>query len=86
MPYIKKEDRKKFDDVLEQLPVPANAGELNYLLTKIAIKYFKLKPNGQNYQTINDVAGAFHCAATEFSRRLVASYEDQKISDNGDVY
>jgi hypothetical protein len=87
MPYIKQEDRKKFDDVLKNLPVPANAGELNYLFTKIAINYFKFKePPNQNYQTINDIAGAFYGAAAEFTRRITESYENDKIANNGDVY
>jgi hypothetical protein len=71
MPYIKQEDRKKFDDVLKNLPVPANAGELNYLFTKIAINYFKFKePPNQNYQTINDIAGAFYGAAADLLEGL----------------
>jgi hypothetical protein len=86
MPYIKRELRKQYDDVIDQLPVPANAGELNYVLTRIAIKYFNLAPNSSNYQTINDIAGAFSWAALEFNRRVTSIYEDQKKSDNGDVY
>ena len=86
MPYIKQEDRKKFDDCLNNLPVINGPGELNYLITKICIAYFKLTPKGGNYQTINDVTGALHCAAQEFYRKLVGNYEDLKAQANGDVY
>ncbi len=86
MPYIKKEARTRFQKGLEELPIPDNAGELNYLITMICIRYFKLKPDGRNYQTINDVSGVLHCAADEFTRRIAGAYEDSKIRDNGDVY
>ena len=37
-------------------------------------------------QTMADVRGAIHACQTEFYRRLIAPYEDQKIKENGDVY
>lgn len=61
-----------------------HAGELNYLLTQVAIDY--IGHNGLSYRTINDVVGAFECAKAEFQRRVVADYEDQAILRNGDVY
>jgi len=33
-----------------------------------------------------DILGAFKCAWSEFYRRKVAPYEDQKMVENGDVY
>jgi hypothetical protein len=86
MPYIKKDRREEFDKALEQLPLPQNTGELNYVFTKLCIQYFNLKPDGKNYQTINDISGALHCAADEFYRKIAAKYEDKKIDENGDVY
>ena len=35
---------------------------------------------------MTDVRGAIHACQTEFYRRLIAPYEDQKIKKNGDVY
>jgi hypothetical protein len=82
MPYIKQEDRKKFDDAFNNLHCPESAGELNYMFTKICLRYFE---KHHNYQGINDIIGALHGAASEFTRRYVAPYEDTKIKENQDV-
>lgn len=79
MPYIKYDDRYCIDRGRD----PETAGELNYLLSRLAIDYFK--SNGANYQAINDVVGALAGALAEFQRRLVAPYEDRKAADNGDL-
>lgn len=84
MPYIHPELREDFKSTLDTLPHIDGCGELNYLITCIAIQYFK--SNGAGYQAINDVQGALFCAAQEFTRRIVNSYEDGKIAANGDVY
>ena len=63
---------------------PDSGGDLNYLFTKLAWKYFN--QNGENYQAINDIVGALEGAKLEFYRRVAAPYEDQKCYDNGDVY
>lgn len=83
MPYIKLEDRFKFVEALERLPEITTAGELNYLITSLAIRYMD---KGQNYQNYNDVMGALEGAKLELYRREVAPYEDTKITQNGDVY
>lgn len=85
MPYIKKELRKQYDDILNVLPVPPSAGELNYVLTRICIKYFRRLDTG-NYQAINDIIGVLDCTGKEFYRRIAGNFEDQKMIDNGDVY
>lgn len=82
MPYIKQERRTDFD-LLDTIH-PKNPGELNYVITKLVIKYFE--HNGANYQAINDVLGAAQGACLEFYRRKAAPYEDVKIQENGDVY
>jgi hypothetical protein len=82
MPYIKAEDRQ----ALDKYPLSIeNAGELNYMLTKVILNYWK-NYKGQNYQKINDIVGALECAKLEFVRRVVNNYEDEKIKSNGDVY
>jgi broad-specificity NMP kinase len=35
---------------------------------------------------LNDVRGVLRCAQLEMYRRLIATYEDKKIKENGDVY
>ena len=83
MPYIKQDDRRVVDIVLE-VPVMENAGELNYVLTRVIKDY--LDQFGKSYRTMNDIVGALESAKVEFQRRIVAPYEDKKIDENGDVY
>lgn len=78
MPYITQQERGRLIN-----DTPNTAGELNYVFTKIAIQYFE--EHGGRYQQINDVLGAFEGAKLEFSRRIVAPYEDKKIKENGDI-
>lgn len=82
MPYIKKEDRLKFQH-LNNLEIQ-NSGELNYAITLLLKNYLESHEN--NYQTRNDIVGAVEGAKTEFIRRKVNGYEDLKIMQNGDVY
>ena len=84
MPYIDKEDRKKFDDLIDALsPHIYTAGELNYVLTRIAHEYFSIGP--KNYGALNEIIGAVECMKLEFVRRVVSPYEDKKAESNGDV-
>jgi hypothetical protein len=86
MPYIKATNRKKFNEILEEVEanMPENSGELNYLITSILVICFN--SSQQDYQTFNDFIGVLECAKLELYRRLVASYENKKESENGDVY
>jgi hypothetical protein len=79
MPYIDAEARRQVEK-----HGPANAGELNYVLTRTVLAY--MRRVGLRYQTINDIVGALEGAKAEFQRRVVAPYEDSKIHSNGDVY
>lgn len=85
MPYIKKENRKKFQGVLNEIcdnAAPKDAGELNYFLTKIVHSYLN---NHEGYQAANDVMGALEGVKLELYRKVIAPYEDDKILENGDV-
>lgn len=79
MPYISQEKR-----LLVEKFGPAEAGELNYLITKLIVDYWAT--NGPSYQCINNIVGALEGAKAEFQRRIVEPYEDKKRADNGDVY
>lgn len=79
MPYIPKPDRVAIDGGLP----PTNAGELNYLLTKLCRVFLGPAPN---YARFNDVLGALEGCKLELYRRLVATYEDAKREQNGDVF
>jgi len=81
MPYINQDRR----DAIQSGENPQNAGELNYAITIIVDQYLKDK-GGIRYAHLNEVVGAMECAKLELYRRLAAPYEDQKISEAGDVY
>lgn len=79
MPYIKKEGRAR------AATNPETPGELNYAITKIILRYLFLQGDPK-YATFNDVIGVLGCIHSELYRRMVAPYENLKISENGDVY
>ena len=79
MPYIAQDDRKELTYGLS----PSNGGELNYTISSIIAEY--IAEHGLRYQNISDVIGALEGAKFEFLRRIVDPYEDQKISENGDL-
>ena len=87
MPYIKPEDRTKYEKVLDELigilktqPIDRIDGELNYVITKILKEAYPLR-----YFNLNRAMGVLECAKLEFYRRVVAPYEDTKIDESGDV-
>ncbi len=84
MPYIKQEDRTRFEHWLRgaSLSPPKTAGELNYLITRLCHIFLA---TDAKYQDYNDVMGALEGAKLEFYRRHVAPYENKKIEENGDV-
>ncbi|HLD91634.1 MAG TPA: hypothetical protein VI911_11605 [Patescibacteria group bacterium] len=85
MPYIKQDDRLKFDKALLEIfkNTPKNAGELNYLITSIC--YMFIERDVAKYQDFNDAIGALEGAKLEMYRRIISPYEDKKIEQNGDV-
>lgn len=87
MPYIKKELRPDWDKIVEQAIAKLEKtdeeykeGSLNYFITKILKKAYK-----PSYFTYNRIIGLLECIKQEFYRREIASYEDIKIKENGDV-
>ncbi len=80
MPYITPEARERLDITW----LPRDEGELNYLITKLLIRYAAKSP--VNYARLAGAHSAATLAAAEFYRRRIAPYEDHKIRLNGDVY
>lgn len=80
MPYITQDRRAE----LKKLPEPETAGELNYLLTHLALGY--TRKHGRSYETMNAVTGALTLCRGEYERRVVAPYETIKCRENGDVF
>lgn len=81
MPYIKPQDRPLLNKVREIQPL--DAGQLNFVITRLTHGY--LEREGTSYRTLNEVIGVLECSKLEIYRRVVAPYEDGKISVNGDV-
>ena len=78
MPYISKDRRGHTVDH------ETTAGDLNYMISMLLIKYWKFSQ--RDYQSINDIVGAIEGAKSEFQRRIVIPYENLKITQNGDIY
>jgi hypothetical protein len=88
MPYILPEDRLKLkpatDAIALAVDATTTAGDLNYMISLMAKAYVDAK--GLRYEHLNAVVGALDSCKAEFQRRVVAPYEDSKITENGDVY
>jgi hypothetical protein len=85
MPYIKKEDRQNFEYLVKNMSLAKinSAGDLNYLITRLVHSF--LEQHSKSYQNYNDALGALEGSKLELYRRFISSYEDVKISANGDV-
>ena len=79
MPYINEAKRV----CLNAVPEAIDAGELNYMLTKLCHQYVRTK--GEKYQTYNDILGALEGCKLELYRRRIADYEELCIKKNGDL-
>ena len=83
MPYIRQNDRKKFDDVLKQLPDFEAKGELEYCIYWLMKKYMSTRDF--RYSNLHDcVYAAIHCG-DEFRRLYLDVRENQARESNGDV-
>lgn len=82
MPYIVQARRPQ---LTSEFVVPQNAGELNFVITKLCLAYMD-RIGGKSYPNLNEVVGVLECAKLEFYRRAAAPYEDVKIEQHGDVY
>jgi hypothetical protein len=88
MPYIKQEERKKYERVLsdlvhllEEIPEENRDGHINYIVTVLLKRLYR----PPTYRKYNRVIGVLECIKLEFYRRIVGHYEDEKIRENGDV-
>ena len=85
MPYIIQDRRRELEAALmDGIPRMDRPGDLEYLVTLFILEYLTTK--GLRHQTIAEIRGVLVGALAEFNRRVAFPYEDQKITDNGDVY
>lgn len=85
MPYISQDARVR----LNGGAAPTSAGELNYAITRLVDAYLNHLADDAGrlrYAHLNDAVGVLECAKLELYRRIAAPYEDEKISESGDVY
>jgi len=86
MPYIKKEDRPRIDELIDELGKRiTKRGEYNYAITRLIHSYLLRHPRGKCYDTLCDMTGVLNDVKTEFERTVVGPYEDKKIRENGAV-
>lgn len=87
MPYIRTSSRRYIDvcikEVISSLKDQAASrdGCLNYTISSIINELY-----GRSYVELNAAIGVLECCKLELYRRVVAPYEDTKITENGDVY
>jgi len=78
MPYIVKSMRESLE---RGSALPENAGELNFIITKICHDYLRFK--GIRYVNLNEIIGVLECAKQELYRMIAAPYENIKRIENG---
>lgn len=87
MPYIKKEQRRFWNGIIEEIEAnfdntDISAGDLNYFISRLIWRQLE---QTKNYARANELIGALECIKQEFYRRQIAPYEDKKINENGDI-
>jgi len=83
MPYIKSDDRKKFDKVLVNLPNMETKGELEYVVYKIMKRFMSTREF--RYTPLHDCVYAIQHCADEFRRRYLDKRENDARESNGDI-
>lgn len=83
MPYIDKNDR---DHLSRGQRPPVTPGEVNYTIINLILEFIAKEYETPNYEAYNEAIGILECAKLELYRRAVASYEDSKRDENGDVF
>jgi len=83
MPYINKVSREYLDSYIVDISKGiSSTGDFTYCIFKL-MKILCEKE--KNFAKLSSLIGGLECAKTEFYRRIVAPYEDEKIKENGDV-
>ncbi len=88
MPYVKKDQRAKYNQVINDAVKTLYAtgdldvGELNYVISSIVWQLFD---RNKRYKTANDLLGVLNAVNLEFYRRKVENYENEKMAENGDI-
>lgn len=85
MPYVQQERRKELDSEIEALVKKLKEmalGDVVYALYRITKDVYG---NTKNYYTKVQGITALESTKLEYYRRILASYEDEKSKENGDI-
>ena len=90
MPYIAPEDRPDYDNTIDTIVTKlrtsgSQPGHLNYVLTSIVLRLMYSTGQKVGYTLRSMFGGVLADLRDEFYRRHMAEYEDEKISEHGDV-
>jgi hypothetical protein len=83
MPYIKREERKQYDHILDQMPDIQTKGDLEYCVFKLMVRFMKTR--AFRYSTLHEVVYAIMHCADEYRRRFLDKREDEAQLENGDI-
>jgi len=83
MPYILPEDRVKYDEFLDKMPIPQRKGDLEYCVFKLMELYRSCQAG--RYSDLHDCTYAVQHCADEFRRLYLDKREDAAREANGDV-
>ena len=86
MPYVAKEQREKYKNLLlliDHIEQIETKGDLEFLVFYLMKKYMKTRES--RYATLHDVVYAVIHAGEEFKRRFLDKREDQARQQNGDI-
>jgi len=89
MPYIKQELRHKLENsIISTARSLSNLewkkGNVNFAISTILKLWIQEK--GISYDILSDITGVLNDVKTEFERKVVAPYEDNKEKENGEIY
>jgi len=83
MPYIDQALRPEKDAIVGAHEIEKwSAGELNYFLTRVLLKWM----GTVSYMALVEALGTLVCVGLELYRRVATPYEDRKRDVNGEVY
>lgn len=84
MPYIRRAKRLPKDKHLSALArLIDNGGDLNYCFSMLCRHFIEMF--GESYINYAVCVSSLECAKLELYRRKISPYEDQKITENGDI-
>ena len=83
-PYIKKNDRYNYEEVLKELPDIETKGDLEFCITYLMKRKF-MNSRDYRYSTLHDCVYACQHSADEFRRRYLDKREDVALNENGDI-